>query len=282
MSTIDPNDPLLEKLNATMTRRFDVAPGLAIFRVETDGELFEFIPGQYCVLGMPPSASRVEGAEDEEERTEKRKGKLIRRAYSIASSSKQREYLEFYITMVNSGELTPRLFDLQPGDRTWLGPNVTGHFTLGDVPPEADLYLIATGTGLAPHISMLKEQLANPESKRRMVIVHGARHAWDLGYRPELEVLARKYERVAYIPSITRPGEDGSWAGETGYIQAQLQDGRLERLSGIPLDPANTHVFLCGNPAMIETATSYLVERGFSEWSKRKNPEGTVHSEKYW
>ena len=250
--------------------------------METDGELAEFRAGQYCVLGLPPSFPRVAEATEEEPPTEKRRKKLIKRAYSIASSSKQREYLEFYVTMVRSGELTPRLFALQPGGRLWLGPSVTGHFTLDGVPPEADLYLLATGTGLAPYMSMLETELAQPTSSRNVVIAHGAWNSWDLGYRPELEMMARRHDHVSYIPSITPQEPDETWKGETGYLQEQLEDGRLERLSGVPLDPERTHVFLCGHPLMIQEVTRVLLDRGFTQWSKRKNPEGTIHTEKYW
>ena len=129
---------------------------------------------------------------------------------------------------------------------------------------------------------MLPRTFGRVGRQRRIVVAHGARHSWDLGYRAELEVLSRKHEHLTYIPSITRPLEEETWGGETGYIQEQLDDGRLERLSGVPLDPRSAHVFLCGNPAMIETVTERLLERGFSEWSKRKRPDGTIHTEKYW
>jgi len=101
------------------------------------------------------------------------------------------------------------------------------------------------------------------------------------GYRAELEGLARTHERMRYIPSITRPDDEGTWKGVTGYLQDQIRNGRLEEISGVPLDPETSHVFLCGNPAMIEAAVETLEERGFTEWS-RKNPEGRIHLERYW
>lgn len=272
---------LWEKLNATVTHWTDVSPGLSILRVVPDGEVFPFKGGQYCVLGLPPDAPRCEGAEPEEPRDEKAAGRLIRRAYSIASSSKEGEYLEFYVTLVTSGEFTPRLYALSPGDRIWVGPKATGLFTLSDVPAKMHLLLVATGTGLAPYMSMLRGELLAEHPDRRVAVVHGARYSWDLGYRAELESLARHHERFVYLPSITRPQEDPDWAGETGYLQEQLVDGRMEERTRIPLDPAKSHVFLCGNPAMIERAVEALVAKGFSEWS-RKNPEGQIHLEKYW
>ena len=276
------SESLVDQLNATVTRRWDLTPSLALFRVEADGDLFEFTAGQYCVLGLPPSFPRVEEAEPEEPRDPTKKERMIRRAYSIASSSRQREFLEFYITIVTSGALTPRIWALEAGQRIWVGPKATGLFTLDQVPADAPLYLLSTGTGLAPYMSMLGAELADPDATRPVVIAHGARYSADLGYRAELEVFGRKNDHFTYVPSITRPSEDPDWEGEVGYIQQQLEDGRLERLSGVPLDPEKAHVFLCGNPSMIEAATEFLIARGFTEWSKRDNPDGTIHTEKYW
>lgn len=276
------SDPLVDKLNATVTRRWDVAPGLSIFRVVPDDELFEFVAGQYCVLGLPPSFPRAEGSEPEEPPIEgKAAGRLVRRAYSIASSSKQREYLEFYVTMVTSGQLTPRIFALPQGGRIWLGPKATGLFTLREIPEDAKVLLLATGTGLAPYMSMLEAELAHEEDRRQVVVAHGARNSWDLGYRAELEVLARKIDRLTYIPSVTRPEADPSWQGESGYLQDQLTSGRIEELAGFQIDPADTHVFLCGNPAMITAVTEELTRRGLREWTQR-DKEGQIHTEKYW
>jgi len=272
---------LFEQLNATVTQREDLGPGLTILRVESDGDLFSFEAGQYCVLGLPPAAERVADSGTEEVLPEKKRKQMIRRAYSISSSSKVGEYLEFYIQLVQSGGLTPRLFALQPGARIWLGPKATGLFTLKEVPDDVSLYLVATGTGLAPYVSMVRSDVLDHHHHRKIVIAHGARYSWDLGYRSELETLQLESRNLVYIPSITRPREDDSWAGETGYLQDQMSDGRLERISGVPLDPKNTHVFLCGNPAMLDKALELLAEKGFTEWTKHA-PEGQVHLEKYW
>jgi ferredoxin--NADP+ reductase len=268
-----------EALNATVTKRVDLAPGLLIMRVVPDGPLFPFEAGQFCVLGLPPDAPRATEAQCEEPSA--KRTRLIRRSYSIASSSKEREYLEFYVSLVHSGELSPRLFALGEGGRLWLGPKATGLFTLRQVPDEADLFLLSTGTGLAPYVSMIRGDLLDRAKGRRIVVAHGARHSFDLGYRAEFEDLAGKFANLRYIPSITRPGEDPTFSGETGYIQDQLADGRIEAHSGVALSPATCHVFLCGNPAMIEASLALLGARGFSEWS-RKNPSGQVHLERYW
>jgi len=272
---------LFEQLNATMTHREDVSPGLCIIRVESDKALFPFEAGQYCVLGLPPEAERVQDAGEEPVLDEKKRKQMIRRAYSISSSSKEGEFLEFYITLVQSGGLTPRLFNLKEGDRLWLGPKATGLFTLKEVPEDVTLLLMATGTGLAPYVSMVRSDILDERTHRKIVISHGARYSKDLGYREELEALAARHDNLVYIPSITRPSEDPGWDGETGYLQAQLSDGRVEELAGVELSPETCHVFLCGNPSMIEEAVEILTKRNFTEWS-RQSPEGQVHLEKYW
>ena len=131
---------------------------------------------------------------------------MIRRAYSISSSSIERRYIEFYITLIASGQLTPRLFALPYGGRLFLGPKASGLFTLDRVPPGKAVVLIATGTGLAPYLSMLRTLLIH-DSTRPFVVLHGARYSWDLGYRGELESLARIRQNLVYLPSITRPAE---------------------------------------------------------------------------
>ena len=104
------------ELNAIIEQRIEVAPGLVKFRVIPDGwELPDFTPGQFTVLGLPGSAPRVRIADQEEPPADPER--LIRRAYSIASSSKAKQYLEFYIALVYSGALTPRLLHLL----AWLG-----------------------------------------------------------------------------------------------------------------------------------------------------------------
>jgi ferredoxin--NADP+ reductase len=266
-------------LNAIVTQRTDLAPGLMILRVAPDGwELPEFIPGQYTVLALPGAASRCEQADLEQ--PPPAPSKLIKRAYSIASSSRAKEYLEFYITLVHSGALTPRIFALGIGDRIWLGNKITGVFTLDAVPPENNLVLIATGTGLAPYISMVRSVLAE-KSNRRFAIIHGARHSWDLGYQSELMSLASVCPHFTYLPIISRPQQEPiPWTGETGYCQDIWSRRVIEHHWGFTPTHENCHVFLCGNPDMIQETLELLAEERFREHTK-KSP-GQVHLEKYW
>lgn len=263
--------------NATLVGREEINPQLIIVRIRPDGDLFDFKPGQFAVLGLLGKEPRVPEADVES--LAPAPEKLIRRAYSIASSSVQKQYIEFYLTLVTSGELTPRLFALQYGARLFLGPKASGVFTLDRVAPHKAVVLIATGTGLAPYVSMLRTLLIH-ETQRRFVVLHGARYSWDLGYRAELETLARLRPNFTYLPSITRPEEDPHFHGAVGRVQSLLAEGLIERSSGVELAPEQCDVFLCGNPDMIKVVKEFLQARGFRA-DEGKNI-GTIHVEEYW
>ena len=263
--------------NATVIGREEINPQLIILRVQPENDSISFVPGQFAVLGLLAREERIPESYPEEGLVNP--DKMIRRAYSIASSSVERRYLEFYLSLVSSGELTPRLFALRIGSRLHVAPRVGGFFTLDRVAPEKSVLLISTGTGLAPYISMLRTMLIH-DSKRRFVVLHGARYSWDLGYRAELESLSRIRPNLVYIPAITRPGEDPHFTGQTGRIQNLLEQGVVESLSGLLLDPAMTDVFLCGNPEMIRKVKSMMLARGFIADSGKES--GTLHVEEYW
>lgn len=268
--------------NAILDQRIDAAPGLGMFRIAPDGwPLPEFLPGQYAVIGLPASAPRTPLSDPEE----KKNGnggpdRFIRRAYSIASSSLAREYIELFVNLVRSGEFTPRLFALEPGGRLWLGRKFRGMFTLHDVPPEAHIAMIATGTGLAPYMSMLRTEL-QCGGHRKFAVLHGARHSWDLGYTAELFTMQRLCPNFTYVPTVTRPGEELTpWGGARGHVQDLWKGGVLGRAWGFKPTLRNTHVFLCGNPGMIDEMTRLLEGEGFRVHEPRA--PGEIHVERYW
>jgi len=115
---------------------------------------------------------------------------------------------------------------------------------------------------------------------RHFVMVHGARHSWDLGYRTELTGLARHCSNFHYLPVITRPQEDITWRGRSGYLQNLIASGAVEEETGLALTPENFDIFLCGNPGMIETVIGWAEARGFTR--DRGHNIGTLHVEKYW
>ena len=268
-----------DSLNAVVTHRIDINDGLAIFRVVPDGwELPDFLPGQFAALGLPPEAHRAEGTDPEA--VNEGTGLLIKRAYSIASSSVANEHVEFYVALVPSGALTPRLFALQPGDKIWMSPKFTGMLTLDQVPADKNVVFVATGTGIAPYMSMIRTHLAG-DHERKFAVLHGARRSRDLGYRVELVYLTRTRRNLTYIPVVSEPEtETKPWTGRAGFLQDLWATNPLEAAWGLPPKPDNTHVFLCGNPLMIQNMLAVLKQEGFNEHTKRT--PGEIHTEKYW
>ena len=267
------------QLNATVAQKIEVSPGLIILQVVPDGwELPDYKSGQFTVLGLPGTAPRFKYSDPEPELEDP--DKLIRRAYSVSSAAINKEYVEFYITLVRSGGLTPRIFALENGDKIFLSPKFTGMFTLDMVREGSNIILLGTGTGLAPYMSMLRDDLPC-NTGRNYVVVHGARHSWDLGYRSELNTISTVCSNMTYIPAITRPDKEHiKWGGETGYIQEIWNRGVIQEKAGFQPSPDDTHIFLCGNPSMIDTMMETLEAEGYSEHSK-KSP-GNVHLERYW
>ncbi len=271
--------PKLKELNAVVTQKVEIAPGLAIFRVVPDGwSLSDFAPGQFAAVGLPESAPRCAAAEPEA--NPEPEGTMIQRAYSIASSPSSKEHLDLYVILVPEGCLTPRLFQLEMGGRIWLSPKITGKFTIDGIPSEANLVLACTGTGIAPYISMVRTCLA-PDMQRKLAIIHGVRHSWELGYDSELMALQRIATGFAYIPTVSRAHlEHTEWKGHTGYVQHIWEKGILDEAFGFHPTPADTHILMCGNPGMIEDMETIIKAEGFEEHTSRS--PGQYHVEKYW
>lgn len=236
--------------------RRDWAPGLATLAIAAEIEPFE--PGQFVNLGL-----EVAGA-------------IERRSYSIASAPGGP--LGFLVTEVQEGRLTPHLMRLAPGDPVFVEPKPQGYFTLKWVPNARELWLVATGTGLGPFLSIL----ASEEPWRRferIVLVHGVREKSQLAHRDELtQLAAARGGRLAVVAALSR--EAASEGLLHGRITTLLAAGELERAAATPLDAARSHVMLCGNPAMIEEMTKLLGERGLRKHRVR-NP-GHITIEKYW
>lgn len=282
--------------NARVTFRETLTEDLCIIRVQpTDGPVEAFEPGQFATLGLPheeghdvalhenaaheAAASVATPAMAEATRISPAPHRMISRAYSIVSSPRCRRDIELYIALVRQGRFTPRLWQLRVGSPLWLDPHMQGEFTLAPVPPQADLVMVATGTGIAPYISMLRTYTGQTRW-RRAVVIHGVRRVADLGYRTELESLAQHHHDVIYLPTVTREPADASWAGNRGRVTALLQPDRFAKLTGWPLDADRAHVMLCGNPEMIDQAAADLQRLGFG--TALNAQPGNIHFERYW
>jgi ferredoxin--NADP+ reductase len=134
--------------------------------------------------------------------------------------------------------------------------------------------------GFQPDGRLNRLALWQCNGSRHFVIVHGARHSWDLGYRTDLTGLARRCSNVHYLPLITRPHEDQSWRGRNGYLQDYIRSGALKRDTGLELTPDDFDIFLCGNPGMIDSVVEWTQARGFTP--DRGQEIGNLHAEHYW
>ncbi len=266
-----------DPFNATLVERRDLTPDLSIVCVRGDnGFVPDFLPGQFVTLGLPrPEESPAPNADNPPTRI-----RLIRRAYSIASSPDERRYLELYVVLVEGGKLTPRLWNVEQGDRLFMDPRIRGEFTLGDVPQDSHVVLVATGTGVAPFVSMVRTY-GGRNRWRRCTLVHGVREVEQLGYREEMEALARRDSSFVYVPVISGKEVAGSsWTGRRGRVQSVLDDSVFHELTGEALAPYGSHVFLCGNPTMIIDVQEHLQSRGFE--TQTKSEPGNLHFERYW
>lgn len=192
-------------------------------------------------------------------------GRPLLRAYSIASANYE-EHLEFFSIKVQNGPLTSRLQHVQVGDEILIGSKPTGTLLLQDLKPGRHLYLLSTGTGLAPFLSIARD----PETWERfdkVVVTHGVREVADLAYRDffEKELPNHEYfgeavrEKLVYYPTVTREAFRNS-----GRLDQLLASGKLNADIGLPpLDPAHDRAMICGSPAMLGSLGNLLDERGF-------------------
>jgi ferredoxin--NADP+ reductase len=221
------------------------------FRTTRD-PAFRFENGQFVMLGLP-----------------KEDGKPLLRAYSIASPNWAEE-LEFYSIKVPDGPLTSRLQKIQVGDEILLGRKPTGTLVLDALKPGRNLYMVGTGTGLAPWLSLVRD----PEVYERfdnVVVTHTVRQVADLNYREFLsEELPNDEDlgeligpKLRYYPSVTREEFP-----TRGRITDLIQSGKVFADLGLPdLDPSRDRLMMCGGPSVLADLKAILVARGFEEGS---------------
>ena len=218
------------------------------FRTTRDQAL-RFRNGHFVMIGLP-----IEG-------------KPLLRAYSMASANHE-EQLEFFSIKVANGPLTSRLQHLGEGDKILVGRKPTGTLLIDSLLPGKNLYLLGTGTGLAPFLSLIKDPEIY-ERFERVVLVHGCRRISELAYMeaitdrlprdPFLGAFVR--EKLIYYPTVTREP-----FRHNGRITALIRSGKLfEDIALPPLDPANDRVMLCGSPHMLADLQAVLAERNFTE-----------------
>jgi ferredoxin--NADP+ reductase len=197
-------------------------------------------------------------------------GERVARAFSFVNPPGD-PLLEFYGVIVPEGPLSPRLAKLAPGDTLYVARNPAGFLILSEVPEAETLWLVATGTGIAPFLSILRTE-APWQRFRNVVLVHAARYARELTYQDVVRATAARY-----VTFVSREAAAGSLAGR---IPAAIADGRLEQAAGIKLAPETSHVMLCGNPQMLRDATAALIARGMRK--HRRRARGHITVESFW
>ncbi len=199
---------------------------------------FSFENGEFVTIGL------------------KREGRLVARAYSIVSTA-DRDHLEFLSIHVPDGPLTSQLVQVRPGDSVWVNSKATGSLTLNHLQPGRVLYMLATGTGLAPFISLVRagETYRHYE---QVVLVHSVRTVRELAYREELA--SHSHARLHYFPTVTREPFPTPERGADLF-----RSGDLSQRLGLPApDPEHDRVLICGNPEMTREMTDYLKETGWT------------------
>ncbi|WCD81449.1 ferredoxin--NADP reductase [Pseudomonas sp. TUM22785] len=240
-----------------------LTPSLFTLRTTRDPG-FRFRAGQFARLGVT-----------------KADGSTVWRAYSMVSAPHD-EHLEFFSIVVPGGEFTSELSRLAEGDTLLIDKQAFGFLTLDRFIDGRDLWLLATGTGVAPFLSILQD-LEVWQRFERILLVYSARYESELAYQPliaglkELEHLEGVADKLTYIPVVTREQVPGAL---NGRITTLIENGELERAAGLALTPEHSRVMLCGNPQMIEDTRAVLKARDMNLALTRK--PGQVAVENYW
>lgn len=240
--------------SAIIVARRDPAPDLFVIRIRIDAHL-EFRSGQYVTLGLYLN------------------GKIIERPYSISSSPAEDE-VELFIERVPSGELSDPLSRLDVGSEVIVRRRTKGLF-LRETPTVGGPQLfVATVTGIAPFVSLVRSVAARARSEHwspgPIIAIQGAARFEELGYAEELTMLQRDCDWFTYIPTVSRPWEDLAWVGELGRVEDVLR----KHADAYGVRPGNGEVFLCGHPGMIAAARAIMRRAGFGDVA--------IHEEQYW
>ena len=262
------------------------APTLLSFKV-TRPDGFKFTAGQFVRLGIHGKDLQYFAQNHETKLiTSETQGQPIDlegyvfRAYSVASSPYD-EFIEFFSVVIPDGEFTSKVNHIQVGDSLLLNTTPFGYLTLAryQLPLPNDLWLLATGTGLAPFLSILKT-IDVWQQYQRIILVYSARTSQELAYQAEIGSIKSIYgddgAAFVFLPIVTR---EADYAGEKARISNLIVSGKLTQLVGQKLDKERSHVMLCGNPQMVEDTKEALKSIGLT---MNRRGEGNIAVENYW
>lgn len=244
-------------------QRIDWSSKLFSFRT-TRYRGFRFAAGQFARLGLP--------ADD---------GTLVWRAYSMVSAPYD-DHLEFYSIVVPDGAFTTLLDRCGVGDEIYVEKAANGFLTIDRFVGGRDLWMLASGTGLAPFLSIIHDPMTW-SSFENLVLVHSVRESGELAYKDTIarlsdHPLVGEYaSRLHYLSVVTRERQPGTLPDR---ITRLIEDGRLEDAAQRLLDPESARVMVCGNPQMVDDLRAVLAARGFR--TSRRGTPGQMAFENYW
>ena len=202
-------------------------------------------------------------------------GERIARPYSLVNAPVD-DFLEIYFNIVLDGPLSPKLAELEAGDELFVSAKANGFLTVDEVPECKHLWMLATGTGVGPFLSILKD-IKVWQRFDKVVLGYSVRDISELSYRPIISVMEQQYaEQFSFVPFITREKVEGAI---NRRIPVSIEDGSLEKSTGIDINKNDSHIMMCGNSAMISSVSECLEKRGLRK-HRRREP-GHITTEKY-
>lgn len=265
-STFRPRPPPSPTEKATLERITAMRRAtdrLIVFRT-TRQRGFRFKPGQFARLGVATES-----------------GGIVWRAYSMVSADYD-EHLEFFSIVIPDGAFTTRLARLDVGDSLWVEKLAYGYLTVDRFALDGDLWMLASGTGVAPFLSILRDPSVW-ERFDKLVLAYSVREARDLVYGEEIEALredplfAPHGGKLRFVPVVTREKAAGALDRR---LTALCADHALEAAVGVPFDAARSRVLICGNPQMLDDLRDVLTQRGLKP--DRSREPGNLAFENYW
>ena len=230
----------------------------ALYSLKVEGDIGAYEAGQFGRLGLMID------------------DKIIGRPYSFVSAPHE-DFYEFYSINVPEGLLSPKLAELKAGDHIYLGKKANGFLVLNEIPESEDLWMISTGTGIGPFLSIVKTQ--EPWKRfKKVVLIHAVRHAKELTYRELIdEVKVQHPDQFEYVPFVSREETDFALPGR---IPKALDNGTLEERINLKIENGKSQIMLCGNPDMVKDVRETLEKRGLTK-NLRRTP-GSISTENYW
>lgn len=230
----------------------------ALYSLKVEGSIDNYEAGQFGRLGLKIGDD------------------IIGRPYSFVSTADEGLH-EFYSISIDDGLLSPQLAELKAGDHVYLDTKANGFLVLSGIPDGENLWMIATGTGIGPFLSICKTTTPWQRFKK-VILVHGVRTAEELVYRELIQTFKETHaDQFEYVPFVSREKTDFALPGR---VPQAIQDGSLEKRASVQIENGKSQIMLCGNPDMVKDVRAVLQERGLTKNLRRK--PGSISAENYW